>query len=370
MKASLLRALTLSSLILASPACAGDRAAADPNALPTTDGAARAAAAPAGAPASPDAAAQAAQAAAPSTPVPSATPRDPNAAAAKVNGVPILEKSFQEAVHEFLAGQGTPAGLPDDQMAQVRQAVMDALIGTELVYQKSKSDGVKVGKEEIDGAVAEGMKQFPTVQAFEDSLKQQGTDKASYMENVSRNLAINKLIQAQVFDKITITDADAKAYYDQHPAEMQKPEEVRASHILIRNPQGSTAEQKKAAQTRAQEALDKVKAGGDFAAVAKEYSQDPGSGANGGDLGFFGRGRMVPAFDNVAFSMKVGQVSAVIETQFGFHVIKITDHHDAQTAPFEDLSSRLKDFLKQKKARGDVQAYLRTLRDGAKVEVF
>jgi len=362
MKVSLLQALAASALLLASPACAGDKAASDPNS--------------AAAPAAPAAGGTAAGDAnfSPAAPalssVPSAKPRDPNDAVAKVNGVPIFERHYQEAIKEFLVGQGAPANLPEDQMGQVRQAVMEALIGTELVWQKSQAEGVKVAPQEIDDAIAQSMKEFPTLQAWEDSLKQQGTTKDEFRESVGRNLAINKTIQSLVFEKITITDDAAKAYYDQHPQEMQQPEELQASHILLRVPEGATEEQKSAALSKAKEALAKLKAGGDFAALAKEYSQDPGSAANGGDLGFFGRGRMVPAFEKAAYSMKIGQVSDIVETQFGYHIIKVTGHHDAKTAAFPEISERLKGFLKQKQARSDVQTFLKELRDKAKVEIF
>jgi peptidyl-prolyl cis-trans isomerase C len=362
MRFTCLHAIALSSLLLASPACAGDRAAADPNA---PGAAAKAAQAPAAAPAK-----EAGGTPAPIT-APAPTPtKDPNAVVAKVNGSPITEKNYEEAIREFLQGQGAPPNLPEEQMGQVRQAVMEALIGTELVYQKSVSAGIKVSQQEIDEALGETKKQFPDEAKWEESLKQQGTDKASFIEGVTRNLAINKAIKNDVFDKIAVSDTDAKAYYDQHPQEMQKPEEIRASHILVRFPEGAADDVKKAARARAEEALAKVKAGGDFAAVVKDYSQDPGSAAQGGDLGFFSKGRMVPAFETVAFAMKVGQVSDVVESPFGYHVIKVTDHHDAQAAPYAELSDKLKDFLKQKQARGGVQAYLKTLRDTAKVEIF
>lgn len=369
MRISPLHTFALSALLLGSPACAGDRVAADPNA--SGPGAKPGQAGPADAPQATPGTATTTAPGAPAPPAaPPAIPIDPNAAVAKVNGVVITSKNYQEAIREFLQGQGAPPNLPEAQMGQVRQAVMEALIGTELVFQKSQAEGIKVSQQEIDEALAETKKQFPDEEKWEASLKLQGTDKASFLEAVNRNLAINKAIKADVFDKIAVTDADAKAYYDLHPQEMQKPEEVRASHILVRVPEGATDEAKKTARAKADTALGKVKAGGDFAALAKEYSDDTGSAVQGGDLGFFGRGRMVPAFETAVFAMKIGQVSEVVESQFGFHVIKLIDRHDAQTAPFEEITGKLKDFLKQKRARTDVQAYLKSLRDVAKVEVF
>jgi len=363
MRFSTLHAVAVTFIILASPACAGDRAAADANSPATPAGASGAASA--AGPAAPPAGGGAPQGTAPS-----AIPKDPAAVVAKVNGVTITAKDFEEATREFLMQQGAPPNLPDEQMKQVHTAVMDALVGTELAYQKSQAEGIKISQKEIDDAVAESKKNFADETKWEENMKAQGIDKVSFLQSVNRNLAINKLIQTNVFDKITVTDADAKAYYDQHPQEMQKPEEIRASHILVRLPQGTTDDQKKVAKARIDEAAKKAKAGEDFAALAKTYSQDPGSAEQGGDLGFFAKGKMVPAFDAAAFALKVGQISDVIETQFGYHVIKVTDRHDAKTAGYDEIGERLKSFLKQRQARTTVQAYLKGLRDSAKVEIF
>ncbi|MBI3448794.1 MAG: peptidylprolyl isomerase [Acidobacteria bacterium] len=359
MRFSTRNVLAVTFIILASPACAGDRAAVDANSPATPAGASGAAAA-----------AAPAAGGSPQGTAPSAIPKDPAAVVAKVNGVTITAKDFDEATREFLMQQGAPPNLPDEQMKQVHTAVMDALVGTELAYQKSQAEGIKVSQKDVDEAVAESKKNFPDEAKWEENMKAQGIDKDAFLLSINRNLAINKLIQTNVFEKITVTDADAKAYYDQHPQEMQKPEEVRASHILVRLPQGTTDDQKKAAKARIDEAAKKAKAGEDFAALAKTYSQDPGSAEQGGDLGFFPKGKMVPAFDAVAFTLKVGQISDVVETQFGYHVIKVTDRHAAQSATYDEVGERLKSFLKQRQARTTVQTYLKGLRDSAKVEIF
>ena len=149
-----------------------------------------------------------------------------------------------------------------------------------------------------------------------------------------------------------VSDTDAKAIYDKQVASMKPVEEVRASHILVEK------------KEEADDIEAKLKAGGDFAALAKEKSKDTGSGANGGDLGYFAKGQMVKPFEDAAWAMKAGEVSAPVQSQFGWHVIKLIDKRNRPAPPFEGVKDRILSGLLQQKA----EEVIGGLRKDAKIE--
>jgi peptidyl-prolyl cis-trans isomerase D len=161
-----------------------------------------------------------------------------------------------------------------------------------------------------------------------------------------------------------VSDAEVQKYYDEHAAEYDKPEQVHARHILFRFAPGATAEDKAKVRQHAQEVLAKVKAGEDFAALAKQYSEDA-SAAQGGDLGTFTRGKMVAPFERAAFSLAPGETSDLVESPFGLHIIKVESKEPAHTQTLDEVRAQITDKLKQEKARELAQA--RAEADRAKV---
>ncbi len=146
------------------------------------------------------------------------------------------------------------------------------------------------------------------------------------------------------------SDAEVQAYYDEHRAQYDKPEQVHARHILFRFAPNATEDEKAKVRSHAEEVLAKVKAGGDFAALAKQYSEDS-SAAQGGDLGSFPRGKMVAPFEQAAFSLSPGQTSDLVESPFGLHIIKVESKEEARTQPLDEVRTQITDKLKQQKAR-------------------
>ena len=179
-------------------------------------------------------------------------------------------------------------------------------------------------------------------------------------------LGMDKLMD-QMLEKrgTTVTKADAKKVYDDTPQRFNSPEKVRASHILIKT-DGLDAKAKADAKKEMGKLLAKVKSGEDFAELAKSHSACPSS-ADGGDLNFFERGRMVPEFSAAAFTMKIGDVSDIVETQFGFHLIKVTDRQEAEVKSFDDVKDDLKMELTNNKKRELWTEYHTTLRTDAKI---
>jgi peptidyl-prolyl cis-trans isomerase C len=182
-------------------------------------------------------------------------------------------------------------------------------------------------------------------------------------------ISIQKMMKEQVATTADATDAEVKEFYDKNPERFKRPDTVRASHILLRIDPNADEATKKQTRGKIDDILKRAKSGDDFAALAKQHSED-GSAANGGDLGYFPKERMVPAFADVAFALKPGEISDVVATQFGVHIIKVTDRKPAGAVPLEEVSPRVKQYLSEQKKQQQAQAFIAGLRQKAKIEVL
>jgi peptidyl-prolyl cis-trans isomerase C len=187
-------------------------------------------------------------------------------------------------------------------------------------------------------------------------------------EQLNRATQINAFVENEVLSKVEITDAQLKAFYDEHPESFSKPESMRASHILIGVDAGAGAEKRQQAKRKADEILAQVKSGADFAELAKSVSTCP-SAEQGGDLGEFGRGQMVSPFEDAAFGLDAGAVSEVVETQFGYHIIKATGKNAAEIVPFEEVKGRIAKQLKAQQVQQQSLAKVEELRKTSVIEL-
>jgi peptidyl-prolyl cis-trans isomerase C len=287
---------------------------------------------------------------------------------AVVNGEKIskadLEKNFGDAL---AASGGKAATLTADQRLQGYRQILDGMIMEKLVDKASA--GIKVDQADIDAQLAKIKSQFPSEQVFLAEMKKAGLTPEKFAENLSKSIRQSKWMQSQVQGKDTVTDEDAKKFYDANTKEFANPDLVRASHILFRTPEGATAEQQKTAEKNAKAAIARANAGEDFGKLAGELSQEPGAAQRGGDLGYFPKERMVPEFSSAAFAQKVGSVSATpVKTKFGYHVIKVTDKKPAGTATFDEAKAQILQFLQAQKRREIFKGIMQELRQSAKIE--
>lgn len=287
---------------------------------------------------------------------------------ARVNGQAISKGDLDKAVRELEASAGN--AVPPDQRDRVLRGVLDQLIGYRLLIQETKARKTAVADTELDARIAEIQKQFPTEEAFQQVLEQRALTLQQLRDDVRDDLLVSKMLQAEIEAKVVVNAEQVAAFYQQNPSQFQQGERVRASHILIRMPENADAAAKDQARAKAAEVLKEVKAGKDFAALAKEYSQDPGSAVRGGDLGYFERGQMVGPFDQAAFSMKAGDVSELVETNFGFHIIKIADKQASGTVPLDDVRPQIQEYLENQTRQEETRAFVDTLRARGTVEIF
>jgi peptidyl-prolyl cis-trans isomerase C len=287
---------------------------------------------------------------------------------AVVNGVVIARIQFDKELKVHLERVSRQGGqIADDQMEELRKDILEGLIEREVLYQESQKAGIKITDQKVDDQVAAIKKRFPNEDEFKKALATMDLTEEEVREQIQHGLAIRELIDQKVTNKVVITDEETKAYYDANPQLFTEPEEVKASHILIKVDPTADDAAKAAARKKIEDLQQKLKAGGDFAELAKEYSEGP-SAPKGGDLDYFRRGQMVKPFEDVAYSMKIDEVSDLVETRFGYHLIKVYDKKPEQTLAYADVKDKIAQRLKQEKVEKDATLYVEDLKKGAKIE--
>jgi len=285
---------------------------------------------------------------------------------ATVNGQPVTKADFDRLLKNMEAGRGP---IPAERRDEVLRAALDQLITYNVMKQEAAARKLAVSDTDVDGQIASMRKQFPTEAEFSKALAARNTTVDQLKADARVDMVINKMMEAELATTTAATEAEAKDFYDKNPDRFKQPEGVRASHILITANEKADDATKKAARARIDGILKRVKAGEDFAALAKENSQD-GSASQGGDLGFFQKGRMVPAFDQAAFALKPGEISDVVTTEFGYHIIKLTEKKDASTVPFDQVKPQVLEFLSNQKKQQHVDTFIQDAKKRAKIEVL
>ena len=288
----------------------------------------------------------------------------------KVNGQAIPEEAIQFEL-ERLVRFYTDHGMSQDQIrAQLPSFVQKATeqaIGTKLLLDEASKLDLPVSEAEIDEQVEKIVTQVGGREAFQAALAQQKTTEAAFRVQLKSGKRVDKLVEKAVAGVADPTEEEIQKHFEEHKGEYSVGERVLAQHILI-TPDGDTDVSKREAKTKIDSIRERVLGGKDFADEAAAHSMCP-SGKEGGSLGWFSRGMMVPEFDEAAFSMKDGDVSDVIETQFGYHIIYKTDHDDAREADFDDVREKIRDFIRHARRGEAVTAYVDELKAKAKIEV-
>ncbi|QVL51447.1 MAG: peptidylprolyl isomerase [Thiocapsa sp.] len=292
---------------------------------------------------------------------------DPADVVARINGVAIPRAELDRNSRPLLARMGPADSITPDQRKLVEETAKENLIRSELLYQLAMKQDIPDLDRQVDEQFALIKSRSPSEEEWNDALAENGITSDGLREQLKRGLMINTFVQNEVLSKIEMTDAQLKAFYDENPETFSKPESMRASHILIGVDTGAGAEEKEIAKQKADAMLEKVKSGADFAELAKSESTCP-SAAQGGDLGEFGRGQMVAPFENAAFALESGDVSEVVETQFGYHIIKATDKNEASVVPFEEVKGRIEKQLKTQQVQQDLMAKIEELRSTSVIE--
>jgi peptidyl-prolyl cis-trans isomerase C len=309
-------------------------------------------------------AAPAAEAQATQKPVPAELPD----VIARVNGQDINRADFERALQSVESRAGAP--VPGEQRDRVYRDLLDRLIGFALLTQESKARNVVVPDADVEARMTQIRGQFPSEEVFNQMLAERKLTLEQMRNDARQDMAVAKMLSDEVEAKSAVKPEQVTDFYAKNPDQFKQPERVRASHILIAFPENGDAAAKAQARQKAEQILKDVKAGKDFAALAKEHSQDPGSAANGGDLGFFQQGQMVGPFNDAAFSLPPGSTSDLVETNFGYHIIRVAEKEPGRTVPLEEVRPQVEQYLQNLNRNEQTEAFVKTLRSKGKVEVF
>ena len=313
----------------------------------------------------------AAQAATPQlpAPTPAAKPVPPQLPeiVARVNGEAITGKDLDDAVRA-IAGRAGP--IPPDERDRVFRGVLDNMIGYRLMIQEAKARKIVIADTDVDAQVAQIRAQFPNEAQFQQALTAQKTTLEAVRNDTREGMSADKLVESEIASKVAVKPEAVTDFYQKNQDKFQQGPRVRASHILIGIPQNADAATKQQAKAKADALLKDLKSGKDFAATAKANSQDPGSAPNGGDLGYFEQGQMVPPFEQAAFALKPGEMSEIVESQFGYHIIKVADRQDSRVVPLDEAKGQIEEFLSQQNRHAQTELFVNALRAKAKIEIL
>lgn len=301
-----------------------------------------------------------------------AAPADekPEGAVARVNGIIITEDDFNDELSRMkitLAQSGRP--VTDADLQELEKVVLDGLISRELLFEASEAGGYLADEEAVQQQYTAIAGQFSDDETFAEALAAQELTPEILREELKRGLSIQRLIEEKVNSSVSVSEEETRSYYDENPDMFFQPEMVKASHIITLASPEDKEEVKKAALDKITEIQGKLKQGADFAETAREFSEGP-SNTQGGELGFFARGQMVPEFEEAAFSLAPGEISDIVQTDFGYHLIKVSERKEASTVPYEDVGADIENFLLDQKLNAAIDSYIMDLRDKADVTIF
>jgi peptidyl-prolyl cis-trans isomerase C len=291
-----------------------------------------------------------------------------NAMVASVNDMVINQSDVDRATEILLAQYRNQ--IPTDRIAQartvLRKQALENLINQNLLLEDAGRQGTQPEQKLVDDRYKETVGRFSSPEEFQSALNSMGLSKEAFLEEIKQDLMIEALLDEQLKDVKKASDEEVSAFYRDHPESFRSQEQVRASHILISVDEGATDEQRAQKRLELAGLKDQVEKGADFGELAGQHSDCP-SKARGGDLGYFERGKMVKPFSDAAFAMKVGDTSEIVETQFGYHLIKVTDHQEPKTATLDEVKGQIENLLNRQAKDKAIGAYVGKLRESAKI---
>jgi peptidyl-prolyl cis-trans isomerase C len=283
---------------------------------------------------------------------------------AKVNGVEIPPDEFNEELDKIISRN---AKIPRDRLGTIKQNILKRLIEQELINQAVKAANVTLADAEIEAAMTEYKARFQTDEQFQRYLSHGKVTLESIKQRLIDKGALEKLIEKQ--GQLAVTDEEIKDFYDKNLRFYQEKPGTKARHILVKLDEKATPEQEKAALEKVKGIQAELKKGKNFEELADQHSEGPSKG-KGGDLGFFGAGQMVPAFEEAAAKLKIGEISEPVRSKFGYHLIKVEERREERTKPLEEVKDQIAKSIRNKKFFQERRKLLQELQQKAQVETL
>ena len=286
---------------------------------------------------------------------------------AVVDGVNLSKADLDQEIGIIMPmNQSFHGKLSDEKMKKIRAEALKNLVDSELRAQDAHSKGIKIPPAVIDEELNKMSQKFKSKDDFVSAYKASGFTEKSLLRIIERRLLAEKIRLAEVDGKVSVTPEKVKNYYNTNVSRYSKPEEFRASHILIKVDPASTSEQRLALRARAEALLKRINNGERFEEVASNESDDL-SKIKGGDLGPFHLGQTVAEFEEALVKMKVGETSKVIETLYGYHVIRLTDRRPPRQVPFDEIQDKIRTDLVESEKKQLLESWMVGLYKKAKI---
>ncbi|MBC7962775.1 MAG: peptidylprolyl isomerase [Steroidobacteraceae bacterium] len=294
-----------------------------------------------------------------------------NAIAAIVNDEVVTIYEVNREAQPVIREAEKKAALDDAARSRILQTVLDRLVEKKLIEQKIRELNIKVSEEEIRQAIEDVKKQnnMPSQEALVTALANQGLSFEQYRAQLQEQIEKLKLVSMEVRAKIHVSETEMREYYDANRAKYTEDESYRARHIFFKTGEKSPADEIKRTMTTALMVLAEAKSGKDFAELAKSYSEDPAARKDGGDLGVFKKGEMQAELESTILAMKPGEVSELVSTPAGFHIIKLEERFSGKLKPFEALKAEIEEAIYRKKSEERFGQWAKELRSKASVEL-
>ncbi len=290
---------------------------------------------------------------------------------AQVNGIKISEHQLLTKLNEKLPMVSVHQRISEKRYEEIRNQVLNQLIDEELLIQEARRRGLSVSKNELENQVKLMKNAYPSQKIFEKELAKTGQSYKEWVKKIKRRLLIRKLWKTAVTDHIHITDDSVYAYYLQNKNKFYIPDRLHLAHILISVNPGAMEAGWKEGLKKADNLYRQLINGADFASMARQYSNDSTSAKKGGDLGWRHVGQLMPELDEVAKTLKVGQISKPIRTIFGYHILKLLAREQGRQLSFNEIDrDKLKKRLQKKRAAELGQNLIKQLRAKASIRIY
>jgi parvulin-like peptidyl-prolyl isomerase len=288
--------------------------------------------------------------------------------AVTINDVEISRAKVSAQVDHMINQRGLNSGgiTQPAVYEQLQQDVVERLITQELLWQEAQRRDVIASDADVDEQLEKMKSGFDTERAFLFQIEAGGFTEKAYREDIRQQRSVQQMIAGDLAQAVSVSDEEVQEFYDENIEQMTAPEAVRARHILVKLAADDEAA-REAAQDRIAAIQKELQDGADFVTLATERSDAP-SAPKGGDLGYFGRGQMVPPFEDAAFALQPGEISAVVETQFGFHIIRLEERREAEAVPVAEAAERITAYLSQGKLQSAVEDLVDELHASAEIE--
>jgi peptidyl-prolyl cis-trans isomerase C len=287
----------------------------------------------------------------------------PDPVVATGKGFEIKNSQLNEAFLSYSAKvEASGNSIAEDQRSMIRSNLLQHLIISKILMLKATADDKAKTMEMIDNNIDKARKAAPSPEAFNAEIKAKGMTLQQFRDRACEDMICRRVLQRETTNGIIISDDTVKNFYDDNPGKFEEPTKVRVSHILISTldpltQQPLPPDQKKTKEQLAMALKARAEKGEDFAMLVKQYSEDPGSKDKGGEY-TFPRGRMVPEFEAAAFSLKTNQISEVVETKYGYHIIKLLEKLPPKHDQFAEVKTQIKNYLVQQAVQKSLPAYL------------